>query len=288
MPSTFSVVVAGTVATFACLGPYINLLLPMASSKGPPEWTVLYHGAGKFKGRGEFLRLMLEDAGVSYTNSDENLYGPTGSMDMFRGSIDAIAADEKHPAPAFPMLYPPAIWHRPPNGGEEVLINQVGACMIYLGSALGYDPASPAERARADSVLLNCLDYIADGRSSFHPVENTKSYKDQKEEGDKASKKFTEERMKKYLHHFNKVVLQYGGPQTPVAGGSTLTYADFALFHVLDATAFQFNTDYYEKAWDQSNVPALKEYYGWIKARPNLKAYFASDRCGAFAGDSMM
>jgi glutathione S-transferase len=244
----------------------------------PPEWTVVYHSPGKFKGRGEFLRLMLEDAGKTYANQGEEMYGPTGMMDCFRGSVEAIDSDlNKSPFP-FSTFFPPAIWHRPANG-EEVLINQVGACMIYLGDKLGYAPASAAEKARADCIMLNCLDLIAEGRSSFHPVKNSMSYHDQKEEGDKVSKEFSQGRLKTYLHHFNKVVVRNGGPKKPVAGGPGITYADFALFHVLDATAFQFNSALYEQAWDSTNVPALKEYYAWMKARPNLQAYFQSDRC---------
>jgi len=48
----------------------------MASSS-PPEWSVLYHAPGKFKGRGEFLRLLLSrnDGDVQVT-------------------FEAIAADE--------------------------------------------------------------------------------------------------------------------------------------------------------------------------------------------------
>jgi len=252
----------------------------------PPEWTVLYHAPGKMKGRGEFLRLMLEDKGIAYVNTAENLYGPEGMMDIFRGSAEAIDADMKESKTSFPCLYPPAIWHRPPNG-EEVLVNQVGACMIYLGDALGYAPSSNAEKARANCILMNALDYIAEGRSSFHPVKNQMSYFNQKEEGDKVSKEFTKERMPKYLHHFNKVVLK-NGPSKPVAGGSNVTYADFALFHVLDATVSQFNTDFYENAWDKTEVPALKGYYEWMKRRPNLQAYFLSERCAPFEGNSMM
>ena len=107
----------------------------MASSS-VPEWTVLYHAPGKFKGRGEFLRLMLEDAGKTYVNDGESLYGPSGTMDMFRGTIEAIDSDKMDSKQSFPLLYPPAIRHVPPNG-EEVIVNQVGACMIYLGDTLG-------------------------------------------------------------------------------------------------------------------------------------------------------
>jgi glutathione S-transferase len=244
------------------------------SSDENPEWTVLYHAPGIFKGRGEFLRLMLEDAQVSYVNTAEGLYGPNGMMDAFRGSPEAIAVGVP-----FPVVFPPAIWHRPKDQKEEVLINQVGACMVYLGEMLGYAPATAAERARADCVMLNALDYLPEGRAS-----NAMSYKNQ---GDKVSKEFWQ-RMKTFLHHFNKVIVQNkhnnktnGGEsfKHPVAGGVAVTYADFALFHVLDATAFQFNSEHYNHTWDNLNLPALKEYYQWMKYRPNLQAYYYSDRC---------
>jgi glutathione S-transferase len=249
----------------------------MATDSSPPEWTVLYHQPCKFKGRGEFLRLMLEDKGVAYVNSADNLYGPKGMMDGFRGSFEAIQANVD--SVSFPVLFPPAIWHRPKDG-EEVLINQTGACMIYQGDILGYAPATTAERARANAVLLNAMDYIAEGRMSFHPVKNSMSYHDQKEEGDRVSKEFAETRMKNFLYHFNKVVASHGGGgRTPVAGGTSLTYADFALFHCLDATVSQFNTEFYGMAWDNFDGKPLKEYYQWMKERPNLQAYFQSDRC---------
>lgn len=246
-----------------------------ASSEASPEWTILYHQPGKLKGRGEFLRLMLEDKGISYVNTDANLFGPEGWMDGFRGSPEAVKTNVKEVA--FPIFFPPAIWHRP-KGQEEIMINQVAACMMYLGSELGYAPSSTAEKARADAVLLNAQDYIAEGRSSFHPVKNSMSYHDQKEEGDKTSKEFSQGRMKTFLYHFNKVVAK-GNIEGPVAGGPSVTYADFALFHVLDATVAQFNSEVYNHAWDNLDVPELKQYYEWMKSRPNLQAYFKSERC---------
>jgi glutathione S-transferase len=266
------------IAAFLSFSVLIEMALASSSSDvAVPEWTILYHG-GPFKGRAEFLRLMLEDAGVTYGFESDGLYGPKGSMCMFRGSPGAIDDDTDSKSGPFPTLYPPAIWHRP-DGGDEVLVNQVGACMIYLGEKLGYDAKSSAERARANSILLNALDYIGDGRRSFHPVKNNMSYKDQKEEGDKESKEFSQTRMLNYLHHFNKVVDKNpNGPKSPVAGGQSLTYADFALLHVVDATAHQFNSELYEQAWDRANVPQLKSYYEWMKDRPNLRAYWSSDR----------
>jgi hypothetical protein len=123
------------------------------------EWTILYF-EGAFKGKAEFLRLMLEDAGVPYTCQSDNLVGPKGSMCAFRGSPAAIDDDEGTASGPFPTLYPPAIWHRPQGDGEEeVLVNHDGACMMYLAEELGYEPSSSAERARANAILLNALDW---------------------------------------------------------------------------------------------------------------------------------
>ena len=60
------------------------------------------------------------------------------------------------------------------------MVNQVAACMIYLGDALVYAPADSAEKARTNAITLNAMDYIAEGRVSFHPVKNIMSYHDQK------------------------------------------------------------------------------------------------------------
>jgi glutathione S-transferase len=295
--------------------PFLSFVAMESKSEevcGVPEWTLLYHrSANPFKGRGEFLRLILEDAQVPYLDTGDNLYGPQGMMDAFRGSADAVDVDNT----PHPVFFPPAIWHRPTNG-EEVLVNQVAACMTYLGEKLGYAPKAGAERARDMSIMLNALDYISEGRSSFHPIKNNMSYHDQKEEGDKVSKEFSKGRMLIWLHHFNKVVVKNGGPNKPIAGGTNVTPADFVLFHVLHATQAQFNSEFYDHAWDNVKVPALKEYYEWMKSRPNLQAYFESERCArkflwksfsvfetfacahafllvlfvvkAFAGDSMM
>lgn len=231
---------------------------------------------------------MLEDKKTSYELSGDNLYGPTGMMDCFRGSAEAVLkeGDGESASLPNPIFFPPALWHRP-KSGEHVILNQVGACVMYLGDILGYSPKSAKERALANTITLNALDYISEGRSSFHPVKNSMSYHDQKEEGDKASLEFSKTRMTIWLAHFEKVVKKHGAT-SPVAGGSDVTYADFVLFHVLDATIAQFNNEKYEMAWDKQNVDNLKRYYNWMKARPNLQEYFKSGRSAPYAGDSMM
>jgi glutathione S-transferase len=189
--------------------------------------------------------------------------------------------------------------------GEEVYINQVAACMIYLGEQLGYSPRSPAERARADCILLNVQDFIAAGRLSFHPVNSHASYFDQVEEADRVSLEWSKTKLPVWLAHLEKVMQHRGGggggggaggaadagadAAAPVAGGPSITYADFAVFHVLDATVSQFNNEKYGWAWDRNEgIPQLKAFYAAFAARPRLAAYRASDRMGLFGSNSMM
>ena len=114
------------------------------------------------------------------------------------------------------------------------------------------------------------------------------SYNDQKEEGDRVSKEFAEARMGAWLQHLEKVVKQNASPSSPVAGGPAVTYADFVLYHVLDATKEQFNSEFYGMAWDSADIPCLKEFHAWMETRPNIAAYHSSDRLVPFSGNSMM
>jgi hypothetical protein len=142
-----------------------NLCYTM-SSQPAKEWTIIHHfGGTAFKGRAEFLRLMLKDKKIDYGLSGDNLRGPKGMMDCFRGSAEAVLAGDGDVSIPNPVFFPPALWHRPP-GGEEVIINQVGACVMYLGEILGYASKSPKESALANAITMNAIDYIAEGRSS--------------------------------------------------------------------------------------------------------------------------
>lgn len=160
--------------------------------------------------------------------------------------------------------------------------------MIYLGEVLGYKPATAAERARADMILLNSLDYISAGRLSFHPVASTASYHTQVEEGDKQSLIWSQTKMPLFLNHFEKLLNCNKDPTGPVAAGAAVTYADFALYHVLHATISQFNNDKYGFAWDKAEVPTLKAFHAKFNARPALKAYRESTREPPFDTNSMM
>ena len=204
---------------------------------------------------------------------------------MRRGPAELAAKDTA----IYPVMYPPILVHRPPNGGEPLMINQVATILRYLGETLGFmPPGGAAAAARADQIVMNGVDFIAEGRLSFHPTDGKGSYASQKDEADRVSREFAAERLLVWLSHFEKIIGRAESPEGPVLGGSALSYADFMLFNVLDASEAQFNGDWYGNAWDNASIPRAKQYRDWMAARPELAEYFGSDRRKPWAGDSMM
>uniref|UniRef100_A0A7S4UY27 GST C-terminal domain-containing protein n=1 Tax=Alexandrium monilatum TaxID=311494 RepID=A0A7S4UY27_9DINO len=256
-------------------------------------WRIIYHDVN-FKGRAEFVRLILEDAGVTYVESSDNLYGPSGVCDAFRAmgsNEDGLAAGaEQHVAAdtaLWPVMFPPILHHKPSGDGEEVYVNQTPAILRYCAAQLGYLPQTPAQVARADQITLNVNDLMAECNRAFHPVDPKASYESQKEEADKVSRVFAGGRLLVWLGHFEKIVKRL----RPEGDGPLLgemTYADFALFHVLDAAEAQFSSAQYGEAWLKADIPTLKRWKAWVAERPKLKAYAQSARRRGWQGTSMM
>ena len=90
-------------------------------------------------------------------------------------------------------------------------------------------------------------------------------------------------RLDRWLAHFATLV--DGKPR--YLFGDTITYADCALFHVLDAAMSQF-----PDAWDEPSREklraALEPYMKLITMHVTLGAYLKADDRAPWAGDSMM
>lgn len=257
-----------------------------------PRWTLIYHEV-PFKGRAEFIRLILEDAGVAYAESSANLYGPDGICDAFRatgsGSEGLVGGAHLNVAAdiaVWPVMFPPILHHRP-DGEEEVFINQVPAIMRYIADRLGYLPETPPQRAKADQIMLNANDLMAEVNLAFHPIDAKASYESQKEEADRSAKAYASGRFIVWLGHFEKVVKRLcPAGDAPLFG--KVTYIDIFLYHVLDAAEAQFSGGEFGSAWVEADVPTLKKWKLYIATRPNLVKYFESGRRKGWHGTSMI
>src|SRR3546814_14762719 len=81
----------------------------------------LYYWPG-IQGRGEFVRLALEEAGVAYVDV---------GMDEAEGGLEAVQALLDAPGAAHPPFAPPVLV----NG--KLVVAQVAAILHYLGPRLG-------------------------------------------------------------------------------------------------------------------------------------------------------
>ena len=205
------------------------------------KWEIIYWGGGAFRGRAELVKLVFAAADVKYTMQGD-------------GIPEIIAAYPKEPTPVATILaktpkhFAPPIIRNVTTGFE---LSQTPAIMEYLGEKFGLVPHSPEDRARANQVVLSACDFLADGRAPFHPVKPTESYSVQMDEAAIAVAEFVKEggRLDRWLAHFATLV--DGKPR--YLFGDTITYADCALYHVLDAAMSQF-----PDAWDAPSREKLE------------------------------
>lgn len=225
------------------------------------EW-VLYYWAG-FPGRGEFVRLIFEEAGEKYTEENS---GEVIMSEIIQGKGDG-----------YPMFAPPLI----KKGNFK--LTQCHAICRYLGEEFGLSPDTKEENALAEQLSITCHDYIAEGRLAFHGIDPTASYSTQKEETKPYLERFIKTRMPRWLTYFERA-LKFNNDGKGFVIGNKCTYVDLTLFHILRATEAQF-----PEQWAKADyIPALKAFKDRIAARPKIAEYLKSNRCKAFAGDSMM
>ena len=87
--------------------------------------------------------------------------------------------------------------------------------------------------------------------------------------------------MPKYLGYFERLLKGSGGAWLT---GRRLTYADLSLFQIVTGLRYAFPKRM--KAFERK-IPGLVELHDRVAARPNIKAYLASDRRIAFNEDGI-
>jgi len=130
-------------------------------------------------GRGDYVRLMFEEAGVQYEDVCAAQKSSEPCLKFYRGEHDT-----------FPVIAPPII-----QRGDFVM-NETPAILQYLGKKFGlYPDGGLEEEAHAMQIMLVVTDYHAEGHDAFHPVKKSGSYDSQKEEAKPHIAAFKEERM---------------------------------------------------------------------------------------------
>lgn len=220
----------------------------------------LYYWAG-IQGRGEFVRLALEEAGVEYIDVARQPGGEAAMQRLLGGQ-----------AAQRPPFAPPFL------KAKELVIGQTANILLYLGAGHGLAPADEAGRLWAHQLQLTVADFVDEIHDTHHPIASSLYYEDQREEARARAADFVKTRMPKYLGYFERVLERNkaGGGHLV---GAELTYPDLSLFQIVAGLRYAF-----PRAMTQlePKYPRVVALHDRAAARPRVAAYLASDRRIAF------
>jgi glutathione S-transferase len=210
------------------------------------------------QGRGEYVRLALEDAGADYADvarGDRGMAAMTGMMETRSGT---------------PPFAPPFL-----KAGQRV-IGQTANILLYLGSRHGLAPKSEAGRLWVHQLQLTVADLVLEVHDTHHPLGPSLYYENQRAPAKKRTEEFWKQRVPKYLGYFERLLKNNGGSYLT---GRRLTYPDLSLFQIVEGLRYAFPKRM--KAFERG-IPGLIDLHDRVAIRPNIEAYLASERRIAF------
>jgi glutathione S-transferase len=228
---------------------------------------VLYYWP-EIQGRGEFVRLALEEAAAEYVDIAQLPASKGGGI----GPILRVLRGELGPHIPFA---PPVLQ------AGDVVVAQTAAILQFLGPRLGLVPANPADQLWVHQLQLTITDLLAEVHDTHHPISVDLYYAQQKPEARRRTRSFLADRVPKFLGYFERVIERSGGPW---ALGTTFSYVDLSLFQVMDGLRYAFPR---RMKTIQPRLPHLSGLAEAVRQRPRIAAYLASERRLPFSTDGV-
>jgi glutathione S-transferase len=241
---------------------YVNLVSTLRNWMKSIMRYELYYWPG-IQGRGEYVRLALEEAGADYVD-----VARTG-----RGTAAMMRIMEKRSGT--PPFAPPFL------KAGKLVIGQTANILFYLGSRHGLAPKAEAAKLWVHQLQLTIADFVLEIHDTHHPLGPSLYYEDQKGEAKKRTAEFWKERVPKYLGYFERLLEESGGAYIT---GRKLSYVDLSLFQIVEGLRYAFPKRM--KAFER-RIPGLLDLHDRVSHRPNIKSYLASERRIAFNEDGM-
>lgn len=213
------------------------------------------------QGRGEFIRLALEEGGAEYTDVARLPESEGGDRAAVLRLLEP-AADGRTP------FAPPIL------RAGKLLISQTANILMYLGPRLGLAPKAEAGRLWTNQLQLTLADWVVEAHDTHHPIAKSLYYEDQKPEALRRAQDFKALRLPKFLGYFERLLeAKDGGPRYLV--GKSLTYADLSLFQVIAGLEYAFPRTL---AGMKPRYPKVTALCRHVAERPRIAAYLASPR----------
>ncbi|HEX9648135.1 MAG TPA: glutathione S-transferase [Alphaproteobacteria bacterium] len=222
------------------------------------------------QGRGEFVRLALEEAGADYVDVARESRRDGGGVPAMMELLESEAV-------ARPSFAPPFL-----KAGAQI-IGQTANILLYLGARHRLAPAGEAGRLWTHQLQLTVTDLVVEVHDTHHPISSGLYYEEQRAEARARTGHFLKARAPKYLGYFDRVLARNPAGDKHLVG-ARLTYADLSLFQVVAGLRYAFPRT---MARLETRMPRLVALHDRVAARPRLRAYLESERRIPFNEDGI-
>jgi glutathione S-transferase len=216
------------------------------------------------QGRGEFVRLVLEEAGADYADIARDDDGVEEMQTLM----------EEGTRPSFA---PPFLRH------GKLLIGQTSTILLYLGDRHNLAPKSEAGRLWTQQIQQTVADAVFEAHETHHPIGLGLYYEDQKPAAKRRAEEFRKDRIPKFLGWFESILARNPGGTHHLVGRS-LTYADLSLFQLVEGLEYAFPKSTKRALKKAPKVAALRDA---VAKRRRIAAYLESDRRIPFNEDGI-
>jgi glutathione S-transferase len=211
----------------------------------------------EIQGRGEFVRLALEEGGADYVDvARRRGYGANAMMKF-------MASERAKRAPYAPPFLK----------AGKVIIAQTALILHYLGPRLRLVPRREADRLWAHQLQMTITDLVKEVHDTHHPISTALYYEDQRPAAKRYTGEFWRHRVPKLLGYFENVLAHSRGPYV---FGRTVSYVDLSLFQIVEGLRYAFPKRM--KRFEKKKVPRLIKLHDAVAERPRVAAYLQSER----------
>ncbi|XP_038049580.1 glutathione S-transferase P-like [Patiria miniata] len=213
------------------------------------DFVTLHYFAGR--GRGEAIRMMLEEAGIPYNET------------LFTKETWPKAKKEGIESGLFTFGQAPAI--STPSGLHMV---QSQAIAHYIGRATGME-CDCEQLSHCEVVALGTEDFRSKLSKIIYDPDFSVQMRDE----------YIKTTAPMWLEHFERIAPSIQAEDVAYFGGSHITWVDFLVLDVLDA-----NVEFAQVDMGRPLVaildkyPKLQSFYNQFRVRPKIVAYLNSDR----------
>jgi len=213
------------------------------------------------QGRGEFVRLALEEAGADYVDVARLSEAEGGGVAALTRLLDGEAVERPPFAPPFLKV-------------GRLLIGQTANILLYLGGRLGLAPGDEAGRLWVHQLQLTIADLVQEIHDTHHPISANLYYDDQRAAASRRAAGFLAERAPLFLGYLERVLARNPAGDGHLEG-NRLSYADLSAFQVVAGLRYAFPR---AMAKLETAHPRLLALHDAVAARPRIALYLASTR----------